>query len=408
MTEPTSYRDMGKAFADILGDAVDPKATPPETPPVDNPQPDPPPADKRRTMPAPEETTQKPAAEPAKPAGDAKTTDADSDPELAAELAKIDSAKAPTDSAGWKAEKELRKQLNRDKRNAEKRAQEAADKLAKLEAELATAKTAAPPDYDAVKKELDDTKRVAGELDEVVRRNYVQDHPGFKARFDAQINQHIETARRIVGPEKSDAVARILRLGDQEIRDQRLAELVDDLPPLAASRLSALLNTLESVQSERQAQIDYWSKPENIAQIKAARENEQRAAAEQTAKRVRGMVDAIRKDAEFGSMTDDDANAVFNLAMKPPTNEQELTANLRLVAQGRLYGPTKKALDDATKRVSELEALVKSLEGASPGLASVKIDGKPQPKPERRTGPATALDIGKEMVEAFQRDMATA
>ena len=55
-----------------------------------------------------------------------------------------------------------------------------------------------------------------------------------------------------------------------------------------------------------------------------------------------------------------------------------------------------------------MEALVKSLEGASPGLASVKIDGKPQPKPERRTGPATALDIGKEMVEAFQRDMATA
>lgn len=126
--------------------------------------------------------------------------------------------------------------------------------IAALKAEVEGAKkkstepTAPPPELDALKKERDEYSNRLRLLD-------VERHPKFQAYYTGKVNAQVEMAKRIVGPDKADAAAKIVTLPESAYRDAQVEELMLDLTPLQQSRLAGVLNAVSEIEADKQSEI---------------------------------------------------------------------------------------------------------------------------------------------------------
>lgn len=192
---------------------------------------------------APAEPAQKKEATPApvKPAEPAKEA-----PKETPKPVESEEDKWPRSAKDWEARKAAEKK-RLDAKEAE---------LASLRAESAAVKA----EIEQLKKqgpspELEALKKEKAELDEQLKLIGVERHPKFKAYFENKIGAQIELAKRIVGGEKAEQVAALLKAPDGPLKDLQLEEMFETMTPLQQGRLADVVNSLSNIESERLTEI---------------------------------------------------------------------------------------------------------------------------------------------------------
>lgn len=318
-------------------------------------------------VPAPDAPVVAPPAVPVKPAVDAAPAKpADDLPE----------DKWPRSAQEWKKFKEIKA---RDIKERE-------DEIAALRTErddirkkISEAKSS--PELEALVKERD-------EYSERLRLLDVEKHPKFVAYFHNKTQAQVDLAKRIVGAEQADQAAKLLALPDSPWKDQQLEEMLSTLGPIQQSRFGSVLNTIASIEDERQSEIQN------------ARANFDKMTAEQTSHReqqVKGLektfTDAVLKaqetnpvfskregDHAWNSEVEKRIESARNLFFGKGVNaEQVIRASLDAAAL-----PTILAGYEAMYKENEgLKAQIAELSKASPGLQSGNrsVEGAPQSVP---------------------------
>lgn len=150
----------------------------------------------------------------------------------------------------------------------------------KLEKELAAAqerlKTASDnTESKALKKQLE-------ELDEIVQKNALADHPKFKATFDNQIAKEVATAKKLVPAEAAAEVEALLSLPDTAQRNRRLNEILQELQSLEAGKLQGAIDRVDRLAADKAAELGNWKQNKTrmleLAQKDANENQEQRQA----------------------------------------------------------------------------------------------------------------------------------
>lgn len=216
--------------------------TPPEEPPAELP-PD---------APKEEPKAPEPVKEPAKETPPTTPTDEERWPRSAKEWKAFKEARAAQIKEKEKEISTIRAQLDDYKKKAE-------------------TKVEVPPEFETIKKERD-------ELSERLRVADIVNHPRFKAYFDNKTNAQMELAKRIVGTELSERAVRLLSLPDSDYRKEQLESFVAELSPFDQSRLGGVVNALNEISLEKQAEIEKATK--DYQAIKSREESERKTTQE--------------------------------------------------------------------------------------------------------------------------------
>lgn len=141
-------------------------------------------------------------------------------------------------------------------RAIEKRAHEAeqlAAKIPTLEAELTKLK-AAPTGN---KEEIESLQKKIDELDAIVQKNALIEHPKFKEHYDGAIDKEIERVKAFSG-DHADEIAGLLRLPESKQRNERLAEIIAELDQIPAAKLVAAVDRVDRLVSEKSTELNNW------------------------------------------------------------------------------------------------------------------------------------------------------
>ncbi len=127
-------------------------------------------------------------------------------------------------------------------------------------------------EYQALKKERD-------EMDKILRTANIRDNPKFKAHFDGRTNAQIELAKRIVGNDKGEQMAKLLQLPDGDWRNQQIREFMAEFDVMEQSRIGGVLNAMTQIEQERQSALQVADKDyETMTAAQKAKEQEAQAA----------------------------------------------------------------------------------------------------------------------------------
>lgn len=373
MSAPTAVRpqDSTKSWIAGLGQVSTP-ADENQTPPADAPADDSPDAGKPET----------PVAPPAEPAAAPATKKADG------------ADKWPRSAQEWKKFKEERDAAfsERDKR------------IAELESELTTVKSS-QPQTTLDPKEFESVKAERDQLSKKLQVVAVTQHPKFEAYFKQKTDAQLALAKRIVGAEDAEAVAKLLLMPDDEIRTQRLEEVVNNLPQVKAIQFGAVLNSIEEIRQERQTEIE---RAEQSYQEMIA--NEEKAHKDRRSNLEKAFNDAVAK-----VQSKDDGLPMFQLrdgdeAWNNDVKKRLDTAKAVLFGQHQTpdtlvnvtlnamaYQPLLNTLRSAITENGKLKAQIAELTKANPSLEPGRPEGEesaairnPTSKPGMRPMDATA------------------
>ena len=219
------------------------------------------------------------------------------------------------------------------------------------------------------------------ELSEKLRIVDVTQHPKFKAYYDGKTNAQIELAKRIVGTDKSEAIAKLLAQPDSEFRQERLETLLAQLSPIQQSRVGAVMNSLVEIDNDRAAQIEK-SKTDFVA----VQEQQKKSAETQQADAMK-KAETLFSNIVSTAQNPKDKEGLFIYQKQDGNEEWNKGVDERLAAaKSMLFGKhppealmkyalhaaalpgLTKAYQGSLARISELEAQVKGLETAQPTL----------------------------------------
>lgn len=341
----------GEALSSWMGDLGTLEPTPDDAPPGK-------PAIEK---PAPAASATAPAAQPAAKPADKPTPD-DAPPSDQGE------DKWPRSSSDWKRFIEVRNS-NYAKRDA--RIKELETTLAEREAKLSAFKDAVDPkEHETVRSERD-------KLSETLRLAAVEKHPRFVQYYDGKVNAQVELAKRLVGGEKAEAVATLLKAPDTEWRSQQLEALMGDLTPMQQSRLGSVLNSLEEIRAEREGEVARAREDYEKATTKAQAEAKARSeSARSEAENLFGNV-VKAAQAENPIFQPRDGDEAWNKAVAERVTEAKrlmfeqhkpdvlAKAALNAVAYPALLESYQSLLSE----IDKLKAQVTQLSSASPGIA---------------------------------------
>jgi len=199
---------------------------------------------------APAPATQAPTVAPAqspdslppltipKPDTKPKETDAEEP-----EIPPPDTIKSTKAAEDWKKADLLRRQTIKEKRQLEVQLKATKDEL-----EKARKSPMASAEVEALKKERD-------ELDARLRVLDIERHPKFIAHFTQKLNQQVEMAKSIVGPDQAAKVEAVLKMPDSPARTEQLDAIVEGLSPSRQTRLGNVLGMLDALNSERASEL---------------------------------------------------------------------------------------------------------------------------------------------------------
>lgn len=144
------------------------------------------------------------------------------------------------------------KKLEAERAEFEQRATRAADlekKLADAENRLKT--MASNSESEALKKQVE-------ELDAVVQKVALTEHPKFRAAFDLKIEQEIVGAAKFVKKEDAAEVQALLSLPESAQRNRRLNEIVGELETIEAGKFQSAVDRVDRLTAERAHELANW------------------------------------------------------------------------------------------------------------------------------------------------------
>lgn len=296
--------------------------------------------------------------------------------------------KWPRTSADWDKFKKVRKEreesLRKEIQTREERIKELTTKYQEVEKKANEVKSVDP--------EVDRLKKINDELTNRIMVLDVTQDPRFQTYFENKTQAQIQLAKNIVGAEKADAIAKALQLPNtpeyNDLKNTQIEELIADLSPLQQGRISSVLNILDEIGLERQAEIAKAGQHKGTI---AEKNKETQAKA--IAARDKMLSDAIMKvqDEKEGmaifQMRDGDEQWNGGVAERIATARKLLTgdgAKPAEIVQAAFHAAAFPAVLEAYKadmqsrdeQIEKLEAQVKAMSAAQP-----KKGGSPTPAP---------------------------
>lgn len=193
----------------------------------------------------------------------------------------------------------------------------------------------------------------------------VERSPRFEAQFTPRRNAALAQAKAAVGAEGAAQIEALLAMPESSYRDQQVEALLNDLPPLRATKLTQAVADLDRLTAERQQLASQGSELYKswTAEESAARE---RANAERFKKANDTFESELKEWAPVGLTPEEIASARSVYSGQGTTLQDASRAALWAVAGPRAA----QMAQDAQARVAELEGELKKLRGAQPGIGA--------------------------------------
>lgn len=227
------------------------------------------------SAPAKPAAVDKPADKPADPATPPKKVDITSDipGELLGEKKTVQPEPKATDDAA--AESERQKSIEEQTKGMtpkaaerfkkiEARAYEAEQKAKKFEVELSAKEEALKKKLAEVEvkpadtSEVDRLRKQVDELDALIIKNAMQEHPGFKAKYDSVIEKEIAAISKLVPAEHAEEVAQLAQLPDSKKRTERFNEIAETMEGLTKTKFLSGIVAVDKVAAARAEELTNW------------------------------------------------------------------------------------------------------------------------------------------------------
>lgn len=153
----------------------------------------------------------------------------------------------------WEAEQKTRK-IEQDQvaSSAELKKQ-----VAELTAKLSEPK---PDETEKLRKQID-------ELQEVVTKGKLLEHPAFKRAYDEPIASELEEMKKLVAADNGEELSQIAMLPDSKKRKERIKELVDGLDDLDRLKVLDSIKNVDKLNASKAKELANWK--ENRVQLEA-------------------------------------------------------------------------------------------------------------------------------------------
>jgi hypothetical protein len=153
---------------------------------------------------------------------------------------------------------------------------------------------AAAPVAPEVQTELDSLRKENDEFSKQLRLVAVTSHPRFKSHFSAKVNNTLAQLKGCVPADQVERVTALVQEPDSEAKNEQVNELLSEMTPLHQGRLIGVINSLASIQAEKdgeisKAQTDY---DQMVAQAKTEQEQKQATFTKALADGIKWMQDA--------------------------------------------------------------------------------------------------------------------
>lgn len=135
-------------------------------------------------------------------------------------------------------------------------AEQKAARVAELEKKLSETEKRLKVQADASETEL--LKKQIEELDAIVQKNALTEHPRFRAAFDAKIESEITAASKLVSKEAAAEVQALLSLPESVQRNRRLNEIVGELETIEAGKFQRAVDNVDRLSAERASELTNW------------------------------------------------------------------------------------------------------------------------------------------------------
>jgi len=181
----------------------------------------------------------------------------------------------PADETRWpRSAKEWKNFTEKQKAKTEEFQKQLTERETRIKELEAKATATITPE---VQKEIDTLKKENDEYSKQLRLLSVTNHPKFKNYFESKTATTLAGLKSCVGPDQLEAVTRLIQQPDSDTKNQQIEALLEDMSALQRSRLLNVVNGLESIQAEREAEVaraqqDY---EQIVAQAKSQREAQQ-------------------------------------------------------------------------------------------------------------------------------------
>lgn len=278
--------------------------------------------------------------------------------------------KWPRTAKDWKTYKQQSREKIQSERKEKEQLKTERDQI---KAEIEQLKKSGPS------PELEQLKKEKAELDERLRLVAVERHPKFEAYFNNKTTAQLELAKKIVGSDKGEQIASLLKAPDGPIKEKELNDLIDTLSPLQQSRLGSVMNALTEIQSEKESEIA--KSRENYDTIQK-KEKEQ---AESNQKQFLSTFDTIIKQATDPK----DGNPVFQKREGDEAWNSEVDKRIDMarnfiannhppdtIAKAALaavaYPAILKTCQSQAEEIASLKTQIKGLQSATPKVESTK------------------------------------
>jgi hypothetical protein len=158
----------------------------------------------------------------------------------------------------------------------ELRAHEAEQAAKKIQLERETEKTTLQKQIEELNQkalakpddaEINRLKKQVEDLDAIINKAALQEHPKFKAHYDGQILSEIEKVKKLIPAENADELAGLLVLPESKKRNERITEIVEGLDDIQKTKVLSSLDRVDRLASEKADELAKWR--ENKIHIEA-------------------------------------------------------------------------------------------------------------------------------------------
>ncbi len=363
---------------------------PDPAPATPDPDPDPAPAPKPSTPPAP---APKPVAA--------------ADPAPAADPAAESDDKWPRTAQEWK---NFRAKRDEQRTKLEARIKELEPQVAELQKKTVAAPVSESAEYKAIQTERD-------QLSERLRLVAVEKHPKFESYFSNKTNAQLELAKRVIGGEQGDAVAKLLSQPASDFRDTAIEQIIMGISPIKQAQMGGVLNRLEEIRAERDGEIaNAKTTYEKMQAEEKSRIDQQKTGLEtKITDSIKALQDPEKGnplfqkrdgDVEWNTGVDARIEGARALLFGKATTDSVVEASFNAMA----HKPLLQALQSQVTENAKLRKQIEEMRGASPTPGGSKVapaggDGQQsRTKPEQGMRPhEVASNWAKDMVSAMNQ-----
>ena len=254
-------------------------------------------------------------------------------------------------------------------------------KIAELQTKLTELeqKSAQPPENAEAKAEIERRDALIKQLTDRIAVLDVTKDPRFEKYFTDRIAAQQKMAENIVGAELKDQWGKIMALPDGDYRRGQIEEFMGNLTPYQQSRLGGVLNSLDAVEQERQAEItkagehrqtlmDEQEKRRGTIQEQRAKVFKDTVAALQDPKQGNPLFQTREGQAEWNNAVAKRIESAKTLLLGEKTPMESIVkAACYASAFPELLASYQADMKEKGDAIAKLEAQVKALTAAQPG-----------------------------------------